>query len=992
MINYILSQIRACLRTPLMTGKIRWVFLLMALCGLFGGLQPSKSLSQAYIGSAMLHAAQAAPSWALWPHEKSDLKPDKNVIFGKLPNGFRYVLMVNREPSDRVSMHLNIQAGSFHETEDQQGLAHFLEHMLFNGSTHFPPGELVKYFQRIGMQFGPDANARTGFFETVYDILLPEGDAKSLAEGLRVLKDYAEGALLLETETDRERKVILAEKRTRDSADYRTFVSSINFQFPQARVSQRLPIGVESILLSATSKDLRDYYDTWYRPEKMVLVMVGDFDADQAQELVKKTFANLIARAPRMPTPDFGIIQHEGIQPFYHYEAELGNTSISIEAMQQEEPQADSAALQRRLFLQDMADRIVKNRLDAMVRSGSAPFTSATISSGRYWQQIEYAAISADSSPDKWQDSMQTLEQMLRQTLQYGFKPSEVNRVKKDFLAELDDAVKKAPTRKSQRLARQIIRHVNNGRVFLSPQQDKELFEPVIRSATPASLHTIFQKSWAPQHRLLFVTGNARIESPNPQNIILAAFKSSQAVAVAAPTDLKAVQFPYLPEPKRMGKITSRQDIDDLGLIQIDFQNGARLNLKKTDFKANQIIFNLNFGSGRSTQPLHLPGLAQFSTAVINNSGTGTLSLNDLQRALAGKKTGLKFEVREDRFQFSGNSVSAETELMFQLLYAYLVDPGYRKEALQLVLQRFKQNHDELTRTIRGALALHGNRFLAGGDNRFGRPSLEAFQKRTLKDVRDWIGPLLTGNDLELSVVGDIDVDNIIKLAATYLGGLELAPIKPAPRRDEQVHFPVGQVLDLKVDSRLPKGMVVLAYPTDDFWKIDQTRRLSMLAEIFSDRMRVQVREKLGAAYSPYSYNWSSRAYGGFGVFRAVVEVNPAEANLIISELKQIAEGLRAAEITPEELKRALEPTLTGIKDMRRTNNYWLNSVLAGSRRYPMQLDWSRTIEKDYASISPEDIAAIAQKYLQNQKTAQIVITPGNQQADAAFRNQQAVR
>ena len=170
----------------------------------------------------------AAEKLPAWPHEKSDLEPDPALLFGRLENGFRYVLMHNRNPENRVSMHLNVQAGSMQETDEQQGLAHYLEHMLFNGSEHFAPGELVKYFQSIGMQFGADANAHTGFFETVYDIFLPAGDRENLEKGLLVMRDYAGGALLLQEEVDRERKIILSEKRSRDSAAYRTFVATLD--------------------------------------------------------------------------------------------------------------------------------------------------------------------------------------------------------------------------------------------------------------------------------------------------------------------------------------------------------------------------------------------------------------------------------------------------------------------------------------------------------------------------------------------------------------------------------------------------------------------------------------------------------------------------------------------------------------------------------------------------------------------------------------------
>ena len=210
--------------------------------------------------AALAVTSSSAGPAAAWPHSHSDLAPDPQAVFGRLDNGFRYVVLPNAKPKDRVSLHLVVLAGSIDETDDQRGIAHFLEHMLFNGSTHFPPGELVKYFQKIGMQFGPDANARTGFFDTVYDINLPASDRQSLEEALLVMQDYAEGALLLPSEIDRERGVILAEKRLRDSADYRAYVASLDFELKGTLFPERLPIGSAPIIESADRPVLKAFY------------------------------------------------------------------------------------------------------------------------------------------------------------------------------------------------------------------------------------------------------------------------------------------------------------------------------------------------------------------------------------------------------------------------------------------------------------------------------------------------------------------------------------------------------------------------------------------------------------------------------------------------------------------------------------------------------------------------------------------------------------
>ncbi len=913
-----------------------------------------------------------------WPHEKSDLYPDPALVFGNLSNGFRYVLMENHEPKARVSMHLNIQTGSMNESDQEQGLAHFLEHMLFNGSTHFKPGELVKYFQNIGMEFGPDANAHTGFYETVYDVLLPEGNIEDLKKGLVVLKDYAEGAFLLQSEIDKERKVVLAEKRTRDSASYRTFVSTFKFELPDTRIPERLPIGKEDIIKNADRRLLKEFYDTWYRPENMVIVMTGDFDTDAAAELIKKNFSSISARAPRKSDADIGEINHQGIKPFYHFEKEAGNTTVSVEVIRKSDKTPDSFALQKKRLLKDIADRIVQDRLDAMVGKPGTPFTSAAISSGIYLRQVDYAAITADCSPEKWEEALSVIEQTLRQAVERGFTKSELKRVKKDFLSGLDNAVKKASTRNSSVLAREIISSLNNNRVLQSPNQERALFAPVINLAALKNVHEIFKKTWEPEHRLVLVTGNAKIPSGknDPKDIILSSFNKSRNVKVLPPVEKKSVTFPYLPEPEEKGRIIAKTRIDDLGIVRVDFENGVRLNLKKTDFKADEVKVLLAFGSGRSAEPSKKAGLAALSEAVINESGLGSLEKDDVERALAGKNTTVFFEIDEDKFSLNGISVTKEIELLFQLLYAHLVDPGYRENAYNLSIKRFEQKYKALSSDIDGAMMLSGRRFLAGGDSRFGLPLFDELKRLTLEDIRSWIdGPLKHGR-FEVSVVGDFDIDLMIDIVSRYLGSLPVRKGSEHSKRSDLPEFPVAQFMKIEVPTKINKGIVIVAYPSEDLWDINRSRRLSVLAEIFSDRLRENIREKLGAVYSAFAFNSPRRAYPGYGVFYSMAYIDPGQAGLIESQIKKIASDISKNGVTQEELKRALKPTLTSIKEMLGKNSYWLGTVLSQSLIYPQQLQWSRTILKDYASISADEVSALAKKYLDNSKAATIVIKP----------------
>lgn len=913
-----------------------------------------------------------------WPHEKSELLPAPSLVFGRLPNGFRYVLMENQKPKDRVSMHLNVQVGSMHESDQQQGLAHFLEHMLFCGSTHFKPGELVKYFQSIGMKFGPDANAHTGYYKTVYDIFLPEGDRQSLEKGLAVLKDFASGAIFPEAEIDRERRVVLAEKRTRDSASYRRFVSIMRFEFPEAKISKRFPIGLENFIKNADRKMFKNFYDTWYRPEKMILVMAGDFDVGSAALLIDEKFSALSAKDSPLPEPDLGRINHKGIKPFYHFEKEIGNTTVSIEVIRKIVRQPDSFDFQKRLLIKDIADQIVQNRLDVLVSKPDTPFTSASISSGIFKNQIESAEITAESNPENWEKSLALLEQTLRRALKHGFTRSELERVKKDFRSKLDNAVNKAPTRESRLLARKIIMHLNTDMVCLSPKQRRDLLSPVINSLTLKQAHDSFKESWAPEHRLVLVTGNAELKSidKKPKDIILATYNSSSIIVVLRPAEIKVPLFPYLPEPEKKGEISSRTEIPELGIIQVDFENGVSLTLKKTDFEADEVLVNLSFGLGRAVEPADKPGLAALSAEVINESGLGKLERDEIERALAGRNTEVNFSVAEDCFFFKGKTVSKEALLLFQLLYAHLTDPGYRADAYKLSMDRFRQKYLRLSSSIDGAMSLAGKRFLAGGDSRFGLPSYNMFKHLTLNDVKSWLDASLRHDKIDVSVVGDFDIEVVVDIASKYLGSLPKRRDIYKQKMLRLPQFPVAQTLEINVATKIPKGVVVVAYPTEDLWDIHRTRLFSVLADIVSERLRERIREKLGAAYSFVAYNRSSRAYPGYGVFQTFVHVDPEENDMVVGEIKKIISDLVVSGVNNEELNRTIKPTLTGIKDMLQNNYYWLNTVLSGSKKHPQQLEWSRTIMDDYASISVDELSILAKKYLDDEKAAIIIIKP----------------
>ena len=320
-------------------------------------------------------------------------------------------------------------------------------------------------------------------------------------------------------------------------------------------------------------------------------------------------------------------------------------------------------------------------------------------------------------------------------------------------------------------------------------------------------------------------------------------------------------------------------------------------------------------------------------------------------------------------------------ELMFQVLRTLMVDPGLRADAYQVSMENFKQMYSNLKRDVSGGMALHVQKFLAGGYVHSGLPPWKDFSQLTLEQIKEWLLPVITGSPLEISIVGDFDRDQMVALAGRYFGDLAKR-VGPAPSDAVTIAFPAGKQLQVKVDSTVNKAMVVVAWPTADFWDIGRTRRLNMLASIFSDRLRKKVREELGATYSPVVFNSSSRIFPGYGLIQTQIIVDPASIEQVKDAVIRIGDDLQKRGCTEEELERAKAPILTSLKDVVRTNAYWLDTVLSLSARHPQQLEWPTTIFGDFEAITCKDIDILAEKYLVGNQVAIAVIEPGQTEKD----------
>jgi zinc protease len=906
----------------------------------------------------------------------SDLHPDPAATFGALPNGFRYVVMPNHEPKGRVSMRLLVLAGSFDETEKQRGLAHFLEHMAFNGSTHYAPGTLVEKLQRLGMGFGADTNASTSFDRTLYELEIPDTAPATIAEGLQILADYSGGLLLKPEMVDKERGIILSEKRARDSVQYRTYVSQMDFMEAGTRVPDRLPIGLSDVIEKSNRDPFVDFYNTWYRPDRMVVLVVGDVDPAAIEKQIVDGFSGITARGPEPAPVDLGRVQDlRGVKILFHGEPESSDTRVVIGVTAPYAFEPDTAARQLALLPRFIAIEMLNRRLAILAKKENAPFVRASAEVDESFGLYREATIEVTCKADQWTAAIGVADQELRRALTFGFLPSELKEAVADFRNDLEQAAKTASTRRSDDLANQLADSIVNHEVFTSPADDLKLFAPALTRMSTGACQIALREAWAVPGRYVFVTGNAKIDG-DANAAIAAAYAKSQAIAMKPADELGKVAWAYS-DFGPAGAIASRTHVDDLDITQVVFANGVRLDLKKTDFEANTIHVAARLGTGQLTEPAATePGLSVFTSLTYSAGGLGRHSADDLKRVLAGRSASLQFSSTLDSFILDGDTDKEDVALEFQLLAASLADPGYRPEALRAARKRIDAAYIKFAHTEGGPIALEVSRILAGGDPRFGLPAKEQMLARNLDEEKAWLGPTLASGALEVTVVGDFDIETVITDAAKTIGTLGKREARPQLDDQRKVSFPKEPFTkDYAIDTEIPKSLVAVYWPTADAMDVHRARRLGMLAEILTDRLRVKIREQMGSTYAPNAASSASDILPGYGYLAAIVIAEPSKAKQVQDATLAVAADLNAHGATQDELDRAKNPLITQITETERTNSYWM-TVLGRSQERPEVLDWARSRHADFESITKADIDALAKEYLAPEKASRVIIHP----------------
>ena len=910
-----------------------------------------------------------------WPQARSDLRADPNTRFGALPNGMRYAIMRNATPPGQASLRLVIRAGSLMESDDQQGLAHFLEHMAFNGSKAVQDrGEMVKVLQRLGLAFGADTNAQTGFDATTYKLDLPKADAPSIDTALKLLREVAGNLLLRQADVDSERGVILSEERVRDTPSYRIAKSRLGFLMAGQRPPRRWPIGLVPVIQNARRAQIADFYDRYYRPERATLIVIGDFDPAAMEAKIRAGFSDWRGAPRPGRDPDLGPVQRRGAQ--FRVAVEPGDqTSVQLSWVAAPDLAVDNTAKRRREWVQRLGLAVLNRRLSTLARQQNPPFITAISFHGDQLRAEEISALSVTAEADHWQAALAAADAELRRAVRFGVRPDELAREITEQRAALKLAADGASTRRTPDLAEEVVGSLADDEVDTSPADDLTLFDAVAKDLTAEQVSGELTSMFSTSGPLVFLSAPTAIAGG--EATLARAFADAEKVPVAAPAQPKQVDWPYASFGPP-GKVAARQDVADLGVQLVRFENGVRLTIKPTKFRDNQVLVRVRVGDGLAGLPPDRQSMAWAGQAFAEG-GLKQISADDAERALAGKTYGMTFAAEDDAFSLTGDTRTSDLATQLQELAAYVTDPGWRPEAFERIKTYGETLEDQYNATDSGVLARDLSGLLHGGDRRWTFPNKGEIAGETLSDLQGQVSPALASGPIEVIVVGDVTPDAAIDAVARTFGALPRRPDPAPPAPPAHVPSfpaPVAQPIVETHTGRADQAVAFIAWPTTDFFADPRGARVNIiLGEVLELRLLDVLRLKEGVTYSPAAGSNSSRVWPGLGFVNAYVEEPPDKTPAFFADLQSIAAELRTTDVTPDVLERAKKPRIEALEKSMATNEYW-RDALAGAQADPRRLDALRTAEPQLTSVTAADVRKAAQKWLRDEAAWKLVVRP----------------
>jgi zinc protease len=924
------------------------------------------------LAQAPVHSAAVSPAHQ-WPFAKSDLKPDPAYRFGRLPNGMRYVIRPNATPKGTAMVEFWVDAGSIEETPAERGYAHFIEHMAFNGSTHVPEGEMVKLLERKGLAFGADTNASTNYDVTLFKLDLPKNDPGLLDTALMLMRETASELTFDPGAVGREKGVILSEMRVRNTYALRDALDGIAFAYPGARFADRLPIGTEQSVQQATAGGLRAFYRRAYRPENTALVVVGDFDPTAVEAAIRLHFADWKPEPPAVH-PNPGPIPFKRADQTEVFIDPALAERVSVARSGPWLHERDTVAQRQEDILRQIGYGIIDRRLQRLSREANPPFRAAAIGTGDLFKAGRTTSLVVDAAEGEWRRGLLAAEREYRRALQFGFTPAEVAEQVANIRTAVENQAAGAATRPNAAFVAATLALLQDDKIPTTPQSGLQRFNAYAPRITPAKVLAALKRELVPLDNPLI-----RFEGRTPPKGGAAAIRAAWNAGMAEPlkqeggATLGAFGYTSFGAP---GRVVSDTTEPKLGIREIVFANGLKLDLKPTELEKDRISVSLDIDGGQMLDTKAHP-LATAMAGALPIGGLGKHSYDDLQSILAGRSVSFAFGDNERTFRMGGATTPRDLELQLDLLAAALSDPGFRPEGEAQYRRGIENFFARLDATPSSALSTNLGRIESDGDPRFTLQPKAAYLALDFQQLKQAIGDRLAHGALELALVGDFDPATAIPLVARTLGAL---PAREAQFRayDDNRTRPFTADRSLRVihhTGPADQALLRMSWPTEDDTDFDDVMKLELLERVVDVELTDTLREQLGQTYSPGVDAAESRTWHGYGTFNIVASVATAQVDAARKAMLATIARLTTQPVDSDTLLRARQPLLESYDNALKTNGGWM-AYAAQAQREPEYITRFTEGKAKAEAITPADLQAIAAKYLAPDKRLEVDVLP----------------
>ena len=899
---------------------------------------------------------------------------DPAVRTGKLANGFTYYIRHNEEPKNRVMLYLVNKAGSVLEDEDQRGLAHFMEHMSFNGTTHYPHNQLIDYLQKAGVRFGADINAYTSFDETVYELPIPSDKPVLLKSGLEIMRDWAHEALLDPGEIDKERGVVLEEKRLGKGAGERMRRQYWPVILNNSRYAERIPIGLDTVLNNFKRPVIARFYNDWYRPDLQALIVVGDINVDQIEAQVKQQFASL-----KNPV-------HERVRTKYtvpldgknHFMAVTDKEMTTTEAeimIKHKAPELKTAADYRTALVQGLFDQMLSGRYAELLRKSDPPFVSGSAGISSFMGGLDDYGASVQAKPGELEKGVKAVWRETERLKRFGFTATELERAKTAYLNEMESALKEKSKTNSASYVKEYQAYFLTGEAAPGIDKEYQLTKDAMPGITLTDVNSLAKIYITSTNRDVLVLAPEKDKSALPDEATVNSWLKSVEAESLAPYNDEVSSKPLLSATPTPGKIKSEEENKEFNIITITLSNGVKVLLKPTDFKNDQIIFS-GFASGGTS----LYSDADYQSAanaagIISANGIGNYNTGELSKYLEGKQVSVRPYINERFEGINGGATPKDLETALQLTYAYFTEPLKDTAIFKGIIDRSKASLANRANDPNSVFGDTVSAVLGNHNIRRTGPSLQKLEQIDLDRAYDiYKERFADASNFTFTFVGSIDTNTIKPLLEKYLGSLPSAN-KHEDAKDLNIHAPAGRIEKTVYKGTEPKATVYLVYTGTYDYSPDNNVKMDAMKEVLEIRLLQRLREDESGVYSPGAQVATVKLPQQRYSFMVHFGCAPQNVEKLIASTLDEINKLKTDGPLQENIDKWRAEEKTSFEPQLKTNNFWLG-YLNGQLQNQEKLDEVNNYNGLLDNVKPGDVKIMAGKYLNGDNYIRLVLMP----------------